>query len=84
MESRAKVLGHPIHQMLIVFPLGLLATSFIFDVVHLVTGNGHWADIAFWMIASGIIGGLVAAIFGLVDYPAPSRSARSTGSAMSS
>ncbi len=68
MESRAKLFGHPIHQMLIVFPLGLLATSFIFDIVHLATGNGRWADIAFWMIASGIIGGLVAAVFGLVDY----------------
>ncbi|HEU0035946.1 MAG TPA: DUF2231 domain-containing protein [Kofleriaceae bacterium] len=68
MESRAKLFGHPIHQMLIVFPLGLLATSFVFDIVYLVTANARWADIAFWMIASGIIGGLAAAIFGLVDW----------------
>ena len=33
MEARAKLLGHPIHQMLIVFPLGLLATAVIFDVI---------------------------------------------------
>jgi uncharacterized membrane protein len=68
MESRAKLFGHPIHQMLIVFPLGLLATSFIFDMVYLATGNGRFADISFWMIASGIIGGLVAAVFGLIDF----------------
>ena len=68
MHSKAKLFGHPIHQMLIVFPLGLLATSFIFDVIHLATDNGRWADISFWMIASGIIGGLVAAIFGLIDF----------------
>ena len=68
MESRAKLFGHPIHQMLIVFPLGLLATSFIFDIVYLATNNARWADISFWMIASGIIGGLVAAVFGLVDF----------------
>jgi uncharacterized membrane protein len=68
MNSKAKLFGHPIHPMLIVFPLGLLATSLIFDVVHLATGNGRWADIAFWMIASGVIGGLIAAVFGLVDY----------------
>lgn len=68
MHSKARLFGHPIHQMLIVFPLGLLATSFIFDIVHLATDNGRWADISFWMIASGIVGGLVAAVFGLVDF----------------
>ena len=68
MESRAKLFGHPVHQMLIVFPLGLLATSFIFDIVYLATDNTRWADISFWMIASGIVGGLVAAIFGLIDF----------------
>ena len=70
MESKAKLFGHPIHQMLIVFPLGLLATSFIFDIIYLSTDNGRFADISFWMIASGIIGGLVAAVFGLIDWTA--------------
>ena len=64
MEARAKLFGHPIHQMLIVFPLGLLATAAIFDVICLVTDNGKWSDIAFWMIAAGVVGGLVAALFG--------------------
>jgi uncharacterized membrane protein len=68
MQSKAKLFGHPIHQMLIVFPLGLLATSLVFDIVYAATGNGRWADISFWMIASGIIGGLVAAVFGLIDF----------------
>jgi len=64
----AKLFGHPIHQMLIVFPLGLLATSVIFDLIGFGTGNGKWAEIAFWMIAAGVIGGLVAAVFGLIDW----------------
>jgi len=68
MNSKAKLLGHPIHQMLIVFPLGLLATSLIFDIVYKVTSNGRWADIAYVMIASGIVGGLIAALFGLIDW----------------
>lgn len=76
MEAKAKLLGHPIHQMLIVFPLGLLGTSLVFDAVHLFTGSGRWADIAFWMIASGIIGGLIAAVFGLIDYLAIPRGTR--------
>ena len=72
MESRAKALGHPIHQMLIPFPFGLLATAVIFDLVYLFVSNPATADtlstVAFWMIAAGIVGGLVAAPFGLIDY----------------
>jgi uncharacterized membrane protein len=68
MESRAKLLGHPIHPMLIVFPLGLLITAVIFDVIYLVTGNTGFASVSYWNIAAGVIGGLLAAVFGLVDW----------------
>src|SRR5215203_4688931 len=68
MESRAKVFGHPIHPILIPFPLGLLTTSVVFDVIYLLTGNGKWSEISFWMIAAGVIGGLAAAVFGLIDW----------------
>jgi uncharacterized membrane protein len=70
MESRAKLAGHAIHPMLVVFPLGLLATAFVFDLVHLYTGAGHWAMISYWLIAAGIIGGLAAAPFGTIDWMA--------------
>lgn len=53
MEARAKLFGHPIHQMLIVFPLGLLATSIAFDVVRVASGNDYWGEIAYWLIAAG-------------------------------
>jgi uncharacterized membrane protein len=68
MESRVKLFGHPIHQMLIVFPLGLLATALIFDVVRLIAADGFWSEMSYWMIAAGIISGLVAAPFGLIDW----------------
>jgi uncharacterized membrane protein len=68
MESKAKLLGHPIHPMLIVFPLGLLATAVAFDIVGLAQGDASWFGISYWMIAAGIIGGLLAAVFGLVDW----------------
>lgn len=68
MEARAKLFGHPIHQMLIVFPLGLLSTAVIFDLVHLITGNPMWSVMTYWVIAVGIIGGLCAALFGLIDW----------------
>jgi uncharacterized membrane protein len=68
MESRVKVLGHPIHPMLIVFPLGLLSTAVIFDVLYLVTGNDELATFSFWAITAGVVGGLLAAVFGLIDW----------------
>jgi uncharacterized membrane protein len=68
MESRAKLLGHPIHPMLIPFPLGLFPTALLFDVAHVVTGNPRWADVAFWMITAGIVGALAAAVFGAIDW----------------
>ena len=68
MESRAKVLGHAAHPILIVFPLGLLATAVIFDTIRLVTGDPKWSDVAFYMIGAGIVGGLVAAVPGLIDW----------------
>lgn len=67
MESRAKLFGHAIHPILIAFPLGLLSTAVIFDAIYLFTRNGRWADISFWMIAVGVVGGLAAAVFGLID-----------------
>src|SRR5881394_1616843 len=68
MQSRAKLLGHPVHPMLIVFPLGLLATAVAFDIVGLVLGDNSWFGISYWMIAAGITGGLLAAVFGLIDW----------------
>ena len=79
MESRAKLFGHAIHPVLIVFPLGLLATSFIFDIIHLLTANGFWSDLAFWLIAAGVIGGLLAALFGLIDWLAIPAGTRAKG-----
>lgn len=68
METKVKALGHPVHPMLIVFPLGLLATAVIFDILELITGNGDFHVASAYAIAAGVIGGLVAAVFGLLDW----------------
>jgi len=68
MESRAKLFGHPIHQMLIVFPFGLLAMAIVFDLIAIATKTPYWAEVAYWMMASGLIMGLVAAPFGAIDW----------------
>ena len=63
-----KLLGHPIHQMLIVFPLGLLGASVVFDVLAMVTGSTGLVTASYYMIAGGVISGLLAAPFGFVDW----------------
>ncbi len=79
MESRAKALGHAIHPMLIVFPLGLFTTAVVFDIIYLATNRTGFTVASAYTIAAGVIGGLVAAVFGLVDWlaiPAASRAKR--------
>jgi|SRR5688572_28525629 uncharacterized membrane protein len=83
MEAKAKLFGHSIHQMLIVFPLGLLGTGVIFDIVFLVREEQLFSAVAYWMMVAGIAGGLLAAPFGLIDWlgiPAGTR-AKSVGAA---
>ncbi|HEX5996796.1 MAG TPA: DUF2231 domain-containing protein [Jiangellales bacterium] len=67
-ESRAKAMGHGIHPMLIVFPLGLLATAVIFDILYLITDRAGFQISAAYAIGAGVIGGLVAAVFGFTDW----------------
>src|SRR5262245_27814101 len=69
MESKAKLLGHPVHPMLVTFPLALFPVSIIFDALRR-------GDTAFWLIGFGIIAGLTAAVFGLVDWLAIPRRTR--------
>jgi uncharacterized membrane protein len=68
MESKVRALGHPVHPMLIVFPLGLLATAVVFDILELITDNADFSIAAAYAIAAGVLGGLVAAVFGLLDW----------------
>ena len=68
MESRAKLVGHAVHPILIVFPLGLLGMAAIFDLIYLAAGARGLATTSYWMIAAGVITGLLAAVFGFWDW----------------
>src|SRR5215207_3183681 len=68
MESRAKLLGHPVHPMLIVRPLGLFIAAVVFDALYLWRGTPAFAAVSYWNIAGGIVGGLLAAVFGFIDW----------------
>lgn len=81
MQSRARFLGHPVHQMLVVFPLGLLGGAAAFDVLALAMDDGQLARVAYHLIVAGVITAVVAAPFGTIDWlaiPAGTR-AKSVG-----
>jgi uncharacterized membrane protein len=68
LESRAKLVGHAVHPMLIVFPLGLLGMAAIFDVAFMFTGDTGFSMAAYFMIPAGVVTGLLAALFGFWDW----------------
>lgn len=68
MESRAAAGGHALHPVLIVYPLGLLTTAVLFDILYLITDRSGFALASAYMIAAGVIGGVVAGVLGLLDY----------------
>lgn len=79
MESRLKVLGHPVHPMLITFPIGLLVTAVLFDIADAVGGPRFLGEVAYWNIVVGLIGGVLAAVAGFFDLlaiPAGTRAKR--------
>jgi len=68
MESKTKLLGHPIHPMLIVVPLGLFIMAVVVDIAYMYSQNATLAVVAYWDITGGIVGGLLAAFFGAIDW----------------
>lgn len=68
MRTPASIAGHPIHPMLIAFPVGLFVFSLVCDVVSLrVTDPAPWQVVAYFTMAGGFVGALAAAIPGLID-----------------
>jgi uncharacterized membrane protein len=79
MESRAKFLGHPVHQMLIPIPAGLFIVGAVLDIVNAFVHTTWIPTVTYWNLTLGIVSGLVAAVFGLIDWlkiPAQTRAKR--------
>ena len=68
MASPASIAGHPIHPMLIPFPIALWVFSLVADIIYLWRDNAGWEWIAFWALLAGCLGAIAAAIFGIIDY----------------
>jgi len=76
-RSTAAINGHPLHPMVIPFPLASLVGVLISDIVYAATGDGFWATASFWLLGFGIVTGLLAGLLGFIDFstlpPARSR-----------
>ena len=69
MTSHARLGKHPVHPMLIPFPIALWAFSVVADVIYLWRGNPVWRDyIAFYVLMGGTLGGVMAAVPGFIDW----------------
>lgn len=68
MRTPASIAGHPIHPMLIVFPIGLLVFSLICDLAALGSASaGTWRSVALYTMVGGFAGALAAAVPGAID-----------------
>jgi uncharacterized membrane protein len=68
MSARTRIFGHPMHHVLSVFPLGLLATSFFFDLAWVATRREELAVVSWWMIFAGVIGSVITSLAGVIDW----------------
>jgi nitrite reductase/ring-hydroxylating ferredoxin subunit/uncharacterized membrane protein len=68
MRSRAHIAGHPIHPMLVAFPIGLWVTGFIFDLLGELKGSEALWAAGFYCIVAGIVGAVLSAGAGIIDY----------------
>ena len=68
MASKASIGGHPVHPILIPFPIALWSTSFATDVIYYFLRNDSLALISKYMLAAGCLGALAAAVPGIIDW----------------
>jgi uncharacterized membrane protein len=67
-RSTAKVEGHPIHPMLIPFPIAFFVATFAADIGYATMGNTGWVLASEWLLGAGLVFAVLAAITGLIDF----------------
>lgn len=73
MKSRLHIGGHPIHAMVVAYPIGLYTTALLCDTLYIMFEQGFWFRMAFWAIVFGLVTHLAAAVTGLPDFVAVMR-----------
>lgn len=68
MQGKATVAGHPIHPLVVTFPIGCFVAAAASDLISIWAGPAFWSAMSTWLILFGVVGALLAAFFGFVDY----------------
>lgn len=68
LKSTARIGRHPLHPMLVVFPIAFWVAAFLSDVIYWRTGDVDFAEASPWLIGAGLVGAALAAAAGLTDY----------------
>lgn len=66
-RSTAQVAGHPVHPMLIPFPIACFVLAFVSDLAFWKTSSDFWASASLWLLGVGLIVAALAAVAGLID-----------------
>jgi uncharacterized membrane protein len=66
--STARIGAHPIHPILVPFPIACFVGTLLTDLMYWRTADMFWADFSAWLVTVGVILGWVAAIVGLIDF----------------
>lgn len=67
-HSTAKVAGHPLHPMIVPFPIAFLVSALVTDLVYLNGADPGWARASMWLLGAGIATALLAAVLGFTDF----------------
>jgi uncharacterized membrane protein len=66
-RTTAQIAGHPLHPMLVGFPIAFFVATLVCDVVVWRTGNAGWALATQWLLGAGLVMAALAAVAGLTD-----------------
>jgi uncharacterized membrane protein len=67
-RSTAQIGGHPIHPMLVPFPIVCFIGTFLADIIYLQSGDSGWASASCWLLGIGLATAALAATAGVIDY----------------
>jgi uncharacterized membrane protein len=67
-KSTASIAGHPLHPMLVGFPIAFFVATLASDLIFWGTGNPFWAAASLWLLGAGLIMAALAAVAGLIDF----------------
>jgi uncharacterized membrane protein len=67
-KSTAQIAGHPLHPMIIPFPIVFFVSTLVTDIAYLQTGRAGWAEASMWLLGAGIAMALLAAVLGFTDF----------------